>query len=202
MPTQPRQKGALVNTQPTEQNLLALWNRIRELGVDLAAAQATITSQQTLITTLQSQQTTTEEQAQQALILAGKAASQSATGVPPAPGGGGGGGGGGGSGDSHPNHYALVVEAKNDLITEGEDLTGPCGGFKIVRRAAQYIQPSDPAVGLLDKPTGNNCGGYAVDIICYNDGVIYDVLIDSGGANTPAWNFSGTVDPSRYRAPF
>ena len=203
MATQPRQKGALVNTDPSRENLLALWNRIRELGVDLAAAQATITSQQTVITTLQSQQTTTEQQTQQALILAGKAASQSATGVPPAPGGGGGDGGGGGSGDSHPNHYDLVVEAKADLITEGESLVGDCGAFKITRRAAQYIAPSDPAVGLLDKPPpGTNCTNYSIDNLCYNDGVLYDILQDAGGANTPQWNFNGTVDPSRYRPPF
>ncbi len=188
------------DTSSSPQNIRAIWSLIHSLKDDLATAKDTITQQQTTIASLTVKLTATDTKAQQALIFAGKAASLTSQGVSPAPGGGGGSGGGGG--DTHPNHYDLVVEAKADLTTEGEDLTGPCGAFKIVRRAAQYIAPSDPTVGLLDKPTGNNCTGYATDIIAYRDGIIYDVLIDAGGANTPAWSFSGSVDPSRYRPPF
>ena len=134
---------------------------------------------------------------QQALITAGKATAATSQANAPS---GGGSGGGGGSGDAHPNHYDLISQAKTELVALGEDLTGACGAFQIVPRAGPDIQASDPAAGFLSKPDGNNCGGFAVDIVCYNDGIIYDVLIDGGGANTPAWSFAGTVDPSRYRA--
>lgn len=44
--------------------------------------------------------------------------------------------------------------------------------------------------GILPKTTGNNCGGYACDIVCLN-GVIYDVLGDSEGIANPQWSPAG-----------
>ena len=38
-------------------------------------------------------------------------------------------------------------------------------------------------------------------LIVYNDGVIYDILGDAGGANDPQWSFAGTVATGRWRAP-
>jgi hypothetical protein len=192
-------RGRFYDLEPTPQNFRTIWDLLHTLHDGHTTNLDTIARQQALIDSLTTQLATTGQNAQQALILAGKAASQTSTGVAPAPGGGG--GSGGGSGSSHPNYASLVAQAKADLITAGVSLVGPCGGFEIVKRAVQYIAASDPAVGLLDKPTGNNCGGYSVDIICFNDGVIYDVLFDSGGANTPQWNFAGVVPTSRYRPP-
>lgn len=189
-------RGRFYNVDPSPDNFRAIWDRLHDLDAQLTTAQATVAQQAATITGLQGTQTAHQQQIQQALILAGKAVDRASTTVPPA----GGGGSGGGSGDSHPNHFDLVTQAKADLITEGQDLTGPCGAFTIVQRAVQYIQPSDPTAGFLAKPDGNNCNGFATDIVCYADGVIYDVLIDGGGANTPQWSFHGTVDPSRYRA--
>lgn len=186
------------DTAASPQNLRAIWDQLQGLQEDLAGAQALITAQQTTIDDLNSQVAQANRQAQTALITAGKVTSSTSQVNPPSPSPS---PAPSPSGDTHPNHYDLVVQAKADLITDGVSLVGPCGAFEIVKRAAQYIAPSDPAVGLLDKPTGNNCLGYAVDIICYNDGIIYDILIDAGGANTPAWSFSGAVDPSRYRPP-
>lgn len=193
------------DTEASPRNLRALWDRIHDLGEKHDANTSTITQQAATIASLQSQLTTAQQQVQQALVTAGKAVSQTSQSVPPA-GGGGTPGGGGGSGDSHPNHYALIKQAKDELVTLGEDLTGPCNAFKIVRRAMPWIQASDPTAGFLSRssatPSSCNVSGtdYSVDIVAYADGVIYDVLIDSGGANTPAWNFKGSVDPSRYRA--
>lgn len=51
--------------------------------------------------------------------------------------------------------------------------------------------------GLLVKPDGNNCGGYACDVICFSDAELYDVLGDSDGAATPTWN--RTDNPRGYR---
>jgi hypothetical protein len=198
-------KGRYYDTEASPRNLRAIWDRLHDLADRHDANTTTITQQAATIAALQTQLTTAQQTAQQAAIIAGKAVSQSSTGVPPSGGGGGGSGGGGGNGDAHPNHANLVAQAKADLITAGEDLTGPCGGFKIVRRACQYIAPSDPTVGVLTKPapTPNNCIiagiGYAADIIMYPDGIIYDVLFDAGGANTPQWNFKGTTDPGLYR---
>ncbi len=113
-------------------------------------------------------------------------------------------GGGGGvctppaDADRHPDQSGAVADAKASLEAEGANLSGSCGAFEIVRRAAQSI-----GAGLWDKPGGNNCQGFAVDIIAYPDGYIYDVLIDGGGANTPAWNAATCLplEPGRYRSP-
>lgn len=89
-----------------------------------------------------------------------------------------------------------VVAAKTQLQNENVDTSGVEGAWKITNRAAIIAQ-----AGLLSKPAGNNYNGYAVDIVCYPDGHIFDVLIDSGGANTPSWQDKGMVDPSLYRPP-
>ena len=105
----------------------------------------------------------------------------------------------------HGNHQAEVAEAKSVLESEGVDSSGPCGAFEIVKRAVSLI--GDEA-GYLDKPDGNNCGGFAVGIIAFPDGYIYDVLGDDGGENNPQWNPDGCgptegngTCPDRYRAP-
>ena len=191
-------KRRFYNLSPTPENFQRLWDKVWAISDANAAANTTIQQQAATITTLQSQLTSVSQQAQQAAIAAGKATSATTTSNDTS--GPGGGGGGGGTGDAHPNHFTLIEQAKNELVALAEDLTGPCGAIKIIKRAMPWIQASDPAAGFLDKPTGNNCAGFAVDIVCYNDGIIYDVLIDAGGANTPAWSFAGTVDPGRYRA--
>lgn len=185
-----------VDISASPQNIRAIWDQIRGLRTDLAAAQATITAQQSTIAEQAATIVSQQQQIQQALITAGKATAAATTNNST------GDGGGGGSTDSHPNHYSTVVDAKAELVALGEDLSGSCGAFKITRKVAQMLAPSEPDSGLLDKPTGNNCMGYAVDIICYNDGIIYDILGDAGGANDPQWNFGGSVDPSRWRASF
>jgi hypothetical protein len=50
--------------------------------------------------------------------------------------------------------------------------------------------------GLLRKTSGASCGGYACDIICAGDGNSqrqWDILGDSDGAQTPAWNGPSTA---------
>lgn len=193
-------RGRFIDTSSSESNFLAIWNKLHALDEQLTAAQGTVAEQATTIADLNTQIAAANQSVQQALIAAGKPTSSVAS-VPPGDSGGDS-GGGGGNGTDHPNYASLVQQAKDDLITEGEDLTGPCGGFKIVRRAVQYIAPSDPAVGLLDKPSGTNCMNYSIDIIVFNDGLAYDVLYDSGGANTVQWNFIGGGLQDRYRPPF
>lgn len=46
--------------------------------------------------------------------------------------------------------------------------------------------------GILPKTSGNQCLGYSCDIICSANGDVYDVLIDSEGAQTPIWALKGT----------
>jgi hypothetical protein len=49
--------------------------------------------------------------------------------------------------------------------------------------------------GLLRKSSGTSCGGYACDIICSGSGAgqkQWDILGDSDGAQTPAWNGPNT----------
>ncbi len=90
----------------------------------------------------------------------------------------------------------VVAQAKAELEAAGADLSGPCGAFKITNLTAQKLR-----LGILDKPAGNNCQGYATDIVMERSGQAWDCLIDGGGANTPAWNQIDPVDASRYRDP-
>lgn len=94
---------------------------------------------------------------------------------------------------------ALVTAIKNELLAAGRDLSGPCGAFAITKRVAWALHGT--GAGLLAKPSGNNCDGYATDIVCYPDGRIRDILGDGGGANTPQWPEGEleVVDPARYR---
>lgn len=91
----------------------------------------------------------------------------------------------------------VVRAVKAALEARGVDLSGPCGAFAITQRVAWQLRGE--GAGLLDKPAGNNCGGYSVDAICYPDGRLVDCLEDAGGGNVPMWGANGTVDPGRYR---
>jgi hypothetical protein len=93
---------------------------------------------------------------------------------------------------------ALVASTKASLVTRGIALSGDCGAFEITKRVAWQLRSTD--AGLLDKPTGANCSGYAPAIICYPNGHIIDILIDAGGTNGPNWARLASVDPTRYRA--
>lgn len=52
--------------------------------------------------------------------------------------------------------------------------------------------------GLLVKSEGNNCNGYACDIICSNEGGVHrqwDVLSDEGGGQFPLWSRLDRIAP-------
>jgi hypothetical protein len=98
------------------------------------------------------------------------------------------------------NHTNIVEEVKLELINAGVNITGSCGAFEITSRVAWRL--AGEGAGLLDKPSGNNCQGYAVDIIAYPGTHHFDILGDAGGANTPQWDYVGLVDANRWRAPF
>jgi len=99
----------------------------------------------------------------------------------------------------HTDQSAEVARAKADLLAQGADLNGPCGALSIVNLTAWRLRGS--GAGLLFKIDGNQCRERAVDILMYPDGEIYDVLIDAGGANRPAWQEKGTAAPDRWRPP-
>ena len=59
---------------------------------------------------------------------------------------------------------------------------------------AAHIAPG--GFGLLRKTGGSNCSGFSCDIICAGQGNAqkqWDVLSDSDGAASPAWNGPATV---------
>ena len=95
--------------------------------------------------------------------------------------------------------YVAAVKAM--LVAQGVNLSGPCGAFAITKRVAWGLRHL--GCGLLDKPGGNNCQGFATDIVMFRDqgGQIIDILGDGGGNNAPQWGVSDTVDPGRWRAP-
>jgi hypothetical protein len=101
----------------------------------------------------------------------------------------------------HPDQSNIVSQVKNDLASRGIDLSGPCGAFEITKRVAWILRSS--GAGLLDKPSGNNCQGYSVDVIVYSDGYAYDIISDSGASNGPTWQpLPLLTDLSRYKPPF
>jgi len=96
------------------------------------------------------------------------------------------------------DHGDLVATIKAQLDAQHVDLSGPCGAFAITKRVAWALRSE--GAGLLDKPGGNQCDGYATDIVMYPDGRLVDILGDGGGANTPGWTVTGEIRPtSQYR---
>jgi hypothetical protein len=204
----PKRSGAYYNLDPTPDNFRLLWEAIHGLLTTQKAHTATLADHDSQLSDHTSAIQSASDTANQAVVIAGQTVNAS----PTTPSGTSGSGTGSGSnppthtGDEHPNHQALIQQAKDELVALSEDLTGPCGAFKIIQRAVPYIQASDPSAGFLSKPTGTNCSGFATDIVCYSDGLIYDVLGAAGDGdgittgNTVQWNFAGTTDPGRYRA--
>src|SRR5438874_919324 len=69
--------------------------------------------------------------------------------------------------------------------------------------------PANEKAGLLRKDGGDNIARYepagvnvSVSRVCYPDGTLVKILTDAGpgGANGPAWNDNGTIDPALYIA--
>jgi hypothetical protein len=91
----------------------------------------------------------------------------------------------------HSDQSGVVAQVKADLTSQGFDFNGSCGAFEITKRVAWQLK--DSGAGLLSKPSGNNCNGYAVAIIAYSDGYIYKILSDASedgfptGTNGPQW---------------
>ena len=96
----------------------------------------------------------------------------------------------------------VVAAVKRDLESRHVSLMGSCGAFEITKRVAWILRTQ--GYGLLSKPGGNNCQGYAVDYLTRMDGSGIDLLGDSGGENIPA--FSESEPPGaltgRWREPF
>lgn len=99
-------------------------------------------------------------------------------------------------------HQDLVASTKSTLQAQGKDLSGECGALSIVNAVAWQLRGE--GAGLLDKPSGSQCRGFATDIIVYSDGRVFDVLGDAGGSNTPQWNNligANPNDAARWRPP-
>jgi len=97
------------------------------------------------------------------------------------------------------DHTWIVELVKGQLVRRGVNLSGPCGAFEITKRVAWQLRFQN--AGLLAKPDGTNCDGFAADIVVFRNGEHFDCLIDSGGRNEPAWQPKGMVDPNRWHYP-
>ena len=91
----------------------------------------------------------------------------------------------------------VVASVKAELVARGVSLVDSCGGFQITKRVAWRLRAT--GAGLLSKPSGNQCEGFAVDILAYADGRIVDILTDAGGQNGPTWGPGEPVEASRWR---
>lgn len=104
-------------------------------------------------------------------------------------------------------HVDIVAQAKAAAIATDHDPDAPgqadeCNRFDVTNRAAAALAAE--GAGVLEKLTGNQCLGRAVDIIAYPDGTIVDVLgLGNEGPNTPMWQINpDKVDRNRWRAAF
>lgn len=95
--------------------------------------------------------------------------------------------------------YVAAVKAQCEAA--GIDLTGPCGAFQITKRVAWGLRGA--GIGLVSKPGGNNCDGYSVDFLCWQNGDGVDILFDAGNANAPQWAARPNefVGQDRWRPP-
>ena len=89
----------------------------------------------------------------------------------------------------------VVATVKDELVARGVSILGPCGALEITRRVAWRLRES--GAGLYAKVQGNNCQGFAVDLITYSDGRLYDILVNAENENVPTWNLvnAGTRVP-------
>lgn len=103
--------------------------------------------------------------------------------------------------EKHPD-TGDVANAKEELKINGENLMSPCGSFKITNLAAWNM---DDGAGILKKSSGHRCevngAGYSVDVVIFEDGYAYDVLIGSDVSNTPTWQPIAPIDPARRADP-
>jgi len=105
-----------------------------------------------------------------------------------------------------PNYIDIVRVVKSELVAAGVDVDkDEVSRAEITFRVADRIHRRwNPDVGLLFKDTGNQVRERAVDILCWPDGIIVDILgAGREGPNTPLWQENGVpVDPGRWRVPF
>jgi len=106
-----------------------------------------------------------------------------------------------------PNYLDIVRAVKAELVASGFDVDrDETSRAEITFRVADRIyRHLNPDVGLLYKqPPHNNVRERAVDILCWRDGIIVDILGKGNeGPNTPLWMENAVpVDPSAWRAPF
>lgn len=112
------------------------------------------------------------------------------------------------------SHADVVASKKAILLSRGEDLSGPCGAFKITREVA--ADPSIRAEGWgLVHSTGNGCqiagDVYRADTLMQPNGFTVDLLTrsesDNGNTsnnatfNIPAWDQTGDQLAINWRAP-
>jgi hypothetical protein len=98
------------------------------------------------------------------------------------------------------DHVDVVARIKGELVAAGVDLSGPCGAFQITKRVAWELRQD--GYGLVAKtPPQNNCQGYGVDVVMFQNGDCWDILINSETENISAWNKTGSQPPSAWRAP-
>lgn len=109
----------------------------------------------------------------------------------------------------------VVEEVRGDLVRRGiippgianpGDNESPCKVFEITKRVAWRLR--DEGAGLLEKRSGNNCLGYSMDWVVYQDGRGSDVAVGGiyNGVATdtvPNWNLVVEEDHGRrWKAPF
>ena len=100
---------------------------------------------------------------------------------------------------------AIVQQVKAELEAAGVDLSGPCGAFKITHRVGWRLRHQGWGF-VAKRPEQNGCtinsGRYGVDVLAQQTGTCVDILINSETDNDPAWNLTGAIDPTTWRAPF
>jgi len=112
------------------------------------------------------------------------------------------------------SHQTVVAQKKAILLSRGEDVSGPCGAFKITREVAADPSVKSEGWGLVHS-TGSGCAisgdVYRSDTLMQPNGFTVDILTrsesDNGNTsnnnafNIPSWDQTGNQDPANWRAP-
>lgn len=95
-----------------------------------------------------------------------------------------------------------TAETQKQVVTRVRGKYPNLPGNRTITLQANKEIASDPSVkgGLFVKTSGNNCGGFSCDLICYPDGKLYDIWGDWDNRAIPMWTLhNGLGDPARCK---
>lgn len=96
----------------------------------------------------------------------------------------------------------VTAEAQLSVVTRARMRHPNLAGNREVTLATNKEIAAEIGAGIYKKPSGNNCGGYSCDIICFKDGTGRDIWGDWENKATPTWSTPMALDGMPERCEF